>query len=136
MTKNMRKMTENKRKHKVLIVDDATYVRNRLKKIVDKLEIAEVVGEASNGEEAVSLYKDLKPDLVTMDLVMPNYDGLRAIDSIIKYDKAANIVVVSAMGQELSVTEAMQKGAKEYIKKPFKDDDVSTIFERLLSEKK
>ncbi|MFX0028318.1 MAG: response regulator [Candidatus Hermodarchaeota archaeon] len=132
----MRKMTENKRKHKVLIVDDATYVRNRLKKIVDKLEIAEVVGEASNGEEAVSLYKDLKPDLVTMDLVMPNYDGLRAIDSIIKYDKAANIVVVSAMGQELSVTEAMQKGAKEYIKKPFKDDDVSTIFERLLSEKK
>ena len=81
--------------------------------------IAEVVGEASNGEDAVSLYKDLKPDLVTMDLIMPNYDGLRAIDTIIKYDKAANIVVVSAMGQELSVAEAMQKGAKEYIKKPF-----------------
>lgn len=118
----------------VLIVDDATYVRNRLKKIVETLEIAEVVGEASNGEEAVSLYKDLKPDLVTMDLVMPNYDGLQAIDKIMKFDKSAKIVVVSAMGQELSVSEAIEKGAKDYIKKPFKDADVSVIFERLLNQ--
>lgn len=118
----------------VLIVDDATYVRNRLKKIVETLEIAEVVGEASNGEEAVLLYKDLKPDLVTMDLVMPNYDGLQAIDTIMKFDKSAKIVVVSAMGQELSVSEAIEKGAKDYIKKPFKDADVSVIFERLLNQ--
>lgn len=117
---------------KILIVDDATYVRNRLKKIIDKIKFAEVVGEASNGEDAVSLYKDLKPDLVTMDLVMPNYDGLQAIDAIMKIDKSAKIVVVSAMGQELSVAEAMEKGAKEYITKPFKDDEVSKIVEHIL----
>lgn len=126
-------MFEQMKKKRVLIVDDATYVRNRLKKIVDKIDFAEVVGEASNGEDAVSLYKDLKPDLVTMDLVMPNYDGLQAIDSIMKFDKSAKIVVVSAMGQELSVAEAMEKGAREYIKKPFKDDEVSKIFEHILN---
>jgi two-component system chemotaxis response regulator CheY len=126
-------MLKQMKKKGVLIVDDATYVRNRLKKIVDNIDFAEVVGEASNGEDAVSLYKDLKPDLVTMDLVMPNYDGLQAIDSIMKFDKSAKIIVVSAMGQELSVAEAMEKGAREYIKKPFKDDEVSKIFEQILN---
>lgn len=124
------------KKKGVLIVDDANYVRNRLKKIVEKIEFVDVIGEASNGEDAVSLYKDLKPDLVTMDLVMPNYDGLQAIDAIMKFDKTAKIVVVSAMGQELSVADAMEKGAKEYIKKPFKDDEVSKIFEQILKNKK
>ena len=100
------------------------------------MDFAEVIGEAANGEDAVSLYKDLKPDLVTMDLVMPNYDGLQAIEDIMKFDKAANIVVVSAMGQELSVIEATEKGAKDYITKPFKDDDVYTIIERLLKNNK
>ncbi|MFX1376594.1 MAG: response regulator [Promethearchaeota archaeon] len=123
------------KKKGVLIVDDAAYVRNRLKKIVGAIEIAEVVGEASDGEEAVSLYKNLKPDLVTMDLVMPNYDGLKAIDTIMKFDKSANIVVVSAMGQELSVAEAIGKGAKEYIRKPFKDENVSKILENILTNK-
>lgn len=121
------------KKKGVLIVDDATYIRNRLKKIVEKMDFAEVVGEASNGEDAVSLYKNLKPDLVTMDLVMPNYDGLQAIDTIMKFDKSAKIIVVSAMGQELSVAEAMEKGAREYIKKPFTDDDVFKIFEHILN---
>jgi two-component system chemotaxis response regulator CheY len=119
-----------------LIVDDATFVRNRIKKIIGKMNFAEVIGEAANGEDAVSLYKDLKPDLVTMDLVMPNCDGLQAIEEIMKFDKAANIVVVSAMGQELSILEATEKGAKDYIKKPFKDDDVYTIIERLLKNNK
>ena len=122
-------------KKKILIVDDAQFVRNRIKKIVEKMDFAEVIGEASNGDDAISLYKELKPDLVTMDLVMPNYDGLQAIDAIIKFDKFANIIVVSAMGQELSILEATEKGAKDYIKKPFKDDDVHTIIERLLRNK-
>ena len=120
------------KKKGVLIVDDATFVRNKLKKIVEKLDFAEVVGEASNGEEAVTLYNDLNPDLVIMDLVMPNRDGIQAIEDIVKFDKTANIVVVSAMGQESSIAEAIEKGAKEYIKKPFKDDEVYTIIERLL----
>lgn len=100
------------------------------------MDFAEVIGEASNGVDAVSLYKDLKPDLVTMDLVMPNYDGLQAIEEIMEFDKSANIIVVSAMGQELSIVEATEKGAKDYIRKPFKDDDVYTIIERLLKNNK
>ena len=120
------------KKKGVLIVDDATFVRNKLKKIVAKLDFVEVVGEATNGEEALTLYIDLKPELVIMDLVMPNRDGIQAIEDIVRYDKKANIVVVSAMGQESSIAEAIEKGAKEYIKKPFKDDEVFTIIERLL----
>lgn len=119
---------------KILIVDDAKFIRNRIIKIIDKMDSAEVVGEASNGEEAVSLYKDLNPDLVLMDLVMPSLGGIEAIEEIIKFDKTAKIVVVSTMGQELSIIEATEKGAKDYIRKPFKDDDVFTIIERLLKK--
>ncbi len=120
---------------KVLIVDDAMFIRRRLKKIVEKIDSTKVVGEATNGEEAISLYKDLRPDLVCMDLVMPEKDGLKAIEEIIKFDKKAKIVVVSAMGQQSSVLEAMGKGAKEFIQKPFRDDDVYTKIERLLKKK-
>jgi len=120
------------KKKGVLIVDDATFVRNKLKKIVAKLDFVEVVGEATNGEEALKLYIDLKPELVIMDLVMPNRDGIQAIEDIVGFDKKANIVVVSAMGQESSIAEAIEKGAKEYIKKPFKDDEVFAIIDRLL----
>ena len=116
----------------VLIVDDARFVRNKLKQIIEKIPSAKVIGEASNGEEAVSLYIDLRPDLVTMDLVMPNIDGIKAIEEIIKYDNNAKILVVSAMGQEASILEATEKGAKDFIKKPFKDDQVSKVIERLL----
>lgn len=116
----------------VLVVDDARFVRNKLKQIIEKIPSVKVVGEASNGKEAVSLYKDLKPDLVTMDLVMPNINGIKAIEEIMKYDKNANILVVSAMEQEASVLEATEKGAKDFIKKPFKDNQVSKVIERLL----
>ncbi len=119
-------------KKKVLIVDDAQFVRNRLKKIVAKMDFAEVVGEASNGIEGVSLYKKLRPDLVTMDLVMPDSDGLNAIEQIIKFDKDAKIVVISAIGQEMSVLDATEKGASDYIKKPFKEEEVYRTFERYL----
>ncbi len=125
------KMSEPEKK-KVLIVDDAQFVRYRLKKIVAKMDFAEVVGEASNGIEGVSLYKKLKPDLVTMDLVMPDSDGLNAIEQIIKFDKDAKIVVISAIGQEMSVIDAKEKGASDYIKKPFKEEEVYRTFERYL----
>ena len=124
------------KKKGILIVDDATFVRVRLKKIIEKMEFAEVIGEASNGDDAVSLYKELKPDLVTMDLVMPNRDGIQAIEDILSFDQTAKIVVVSAMGQKLSIEEAIEKGAKEYIKKPFNDDEVFAIIARVLKNKK
>ena len=119
------------KKKGILIVDDAAFVRIKLKKIVEKMDFAEVVGEAANGEDAVSLYKDLKPDLVTMDLIMPNRDGIQAIEDIMTFDKEANIIVVSAMGQQMSIDEVVEKGVKEYIKKPFKDDEVYNVIERL-----
>ncbi|MFX1364278.1 MAG: response regulator [Promethearchaeota archaeon] len=119
-------------KKKVLIVDDAQFVRNRIKKVIEKMDFAEVIGEASNGKDAISLYKKLKPDLVTMDLVMPETDGIKAIEEIMKFDKKAKIVVVSAMGQELSILEATEKGAKDYIKKPFKEEQIFRTLERFL----
>lgn len=122
-------------KKKVLIVDDATFIRNRIKKIVEKIDFVEVVGEASNGDEAIALFKELKPDLVTMDLVMPNKDGIQTIEEIMKIDKKANIVVISAMSQEMSVLEATEKGAKDYIKKPFKEEDIFKTVERFLKSK-
>ncbi|MCK4781014.1 MAG: response regulator [Candidatus Lokiarchaeota archaeon] len=120
------------RKKRILIVDDAQFVRNRIKKVIEKMDFAEVIGEASNGDDAISLYKKLKPDLVTMDLVMPNKDGIEAIEEIMKFDKKANIIVVSAMGQELSIIEATEKGAKDYIKKPFKEEQIYRTIERFL----
>ncbi len=119
-------------KKTILIVDDAQFVRNRIKKVVEKMDFAEVIGEASNGDDAITLYKELKPDLVTMDLVMPNKDGIEAIEEIMKFDKKANIIVVSAMGQELSIIEATEKGAKDYIKKPFKEEQIYRTIERFL----
>lgn len=119
-------------KKNVLIVDDATFIRNRIKKVVEKIEYADVIGEASNGDDAIKLYKELKPDLVTMDLIMPQSDGVKAIEEIMKYDKKAKIVVISAMGQELTITDALGKGAKEYIKKPFKEEDIYRTIERFL----
>ena len=125
-------MPKSEKKKGVLVVDDAQFVRNRIKKVIEKMNFAEVVGEASNGIEAISLYKKLKPDLVTMDLVMPNIDGIKAIEEIMKFDKKAKIVVISAMGQELSILEATEKGAKDYIKKPFKEEEIYRTIEKFL----
>jgi two-component system chemotaxis response regulator CheY len=119
-------------KKKVLIVDDAAFIRKRIKKVVEKIEYADVIGEAANGGDAINLYKELKPDLVTMDLIMPDVDGVKAIEEIMKFDKNAKIVVVSALGQELTITDALGKGAKEYIKKPFKEEDIYRTLERFL----
>ncbi|MBD3339551.1 MAG: response regulator [Candidatus Lokiarchaeota archaeon] len=122
----------NNNKKRILITDDAQFTRNMLKKIIDKSDYAEVVGEASNGDEAISLYKRLKPDLVTMDLVMPKKGGIETIEDLLKYDKNALIVVVSALGQEALVLEAAKKGAKDFIQKPFKSEQVTEVMERLL----
>ncbi len=121
---------------KVLIVDDAAFIRNRIKKVVETIENVEVIGEAANGVDAVTLYKELNPDLVTMDLIMPEADGIKAIEEIMKINNKATIVVVSAMGQEMTVADALEKGAKEYIKKPFKEQDIFRALERFLKAKK
>jgi len=127
-------MTNNEKK-KVLIVDDAQFTRNMLKNIINKIEQIEVIGEASNGVEAISLYKKLNPDLVTMDLVMPEKGGIEATEEILKINSKALIVVVSALGQEALVLEAAKKGAKDFIQKPFKTEQIVEVMDRILKNK-
>lgn len=112
----------------VLIVDDIPFVRKTLKQILGSHGY-KVVGEAANGEEAVHLYRELKPDVVTMDLVMPTLNGVEATKRIMKFDPAANIVILSSMMQENLITEAILAGAKDYIVKPFQTEEVLKVMQ-------
>lgn len=123
-------------KKRVLIVDDAQFTRNILKNIMSKTGYVEIVGEASNGKEGIELFKKLKPDMITMDLVMPEKGGIETIEEILKIDSKALIVVVSALGQEALVLEAAKKGAKDFIQKPFKTEQIIEVLERILKKAK
>jgi two-component system chemotaxis response regulator CheY len=107
----------------VLVVDDAAFMRMMLKDILEKNGF-KVVGEAANGEEAVKKYKDLKPDVVTMDITMPVLDGIKAVKKIKKIDPEAKILMVSAMGQEKLIIESIEAGAEDFIVKPFQPGKV------------
>src|SRR5688572_8027255 len=115
----------------VLIVDDVAFVRKTLAEILTRAHY-QVVGEASDGAEAFALYQKLRPDLVTMDIVMPQMSGIEATRRILKLNKDANIVIISAMGQESLVMEAINAGARDYILKPFSADDVLKTVERAM----
>lgn len=115
---------------RVLVVDDAMFMRNSLKMILERNNI-EVVGMAGNGLEAISQYKSLKPDVVTMDITMPEMDGLEALKEIIKIDRGAKIVMITAVGKEETVREAVMSGAKNFIVKPFQEDKVITVMKKL-----
>ena len=117
---------------KVLIVDDAAFMRMMIKDILQKNGF-EVVGEASNGIEAVNLYKKEKPDVVTMDITMPDMDGIEAVKEIKAFDKEAKIIMCSAMGQQAMVIDAIQAGAKDFIVKPFQADRVLEAIGKTLS---
>jgi two-component system, chemotaxis family, chemotaxis protein CheY len=118
---------------KVLIVDDAQFMRNILKKIFNSNGF-EVIGEADNADAGLKAYKDLKPDLVTMDICMPNKSGIEAIKDISKIDKNAKILVCSALGQELLVMEAIQAGAKDFIVKPFKKEKIVETLNKVFND--
>lgn len=106
-----------------MIVDDAAFMRMAIRNILVKHDF-QVVDEAENGLVALSKYKELKPDIVTMDITMPEMTGLEALKAIMAFDPNAKIVMVSAMGQEQMVMEAVMNGAKSFIVKPFKEDHV------------
>ena len=108
---------------RVLVVDDAAFMRMMVKDILSKNGY-EVVGEAENGMKAVEKYQELKPDLTTMDITMPEMDGISAVKEIKKIDPNAKIVMCSAMGQQAMVIESIQSGAKDFIVKPFQADRV------------
>lgn len=119
---------------KVLIVDDALFMRRLLSDILKK-EGIEVCGEAENGKEAIDKFQQLKPDLVTMDIVMPKMDeidGVAAVREIMKIDPQAKIIMVSAMGQHSLVVEAIQAGAKDFVTKPFQPSRVIEAIKRVL----
>ncbi|NLF82410.1 MAG: response regulator [Candidatus Gastranaerophilales bacterium] len=108
---------------KILIVDDSTFMRTSLKEILTP-QGHEIIGEAANGNQAVELYKTLSPDIVTMDITMPECDGLTALKKIVEMDKNAKVIMCTAMGQQAMVMEAVKAGAKDFIVKPFKVDKV------------
>jgi len=106
---------------KILVVDDAAFMRLSLKTTLERNGY-DVVGEAENGRRAIELYKILRPEIVTMDITMPDMDGIEALGEIIKFDPKANVIMLSAMGQETKIREAIMLGAKGFIIKPFKEE--------------
>jgi two-component system chemotaxis response regulator CheY len=109
--------------HKILIVDDAAFMRMMIKDILSKNGY-EVVGEAADGVQAVEQYQEHQPDLVTMDITMPEMDGITALKEIKKLNPNAKVIMCSAMGQQAMVIDAIQAGAKDFIVKPFQADRV------------
>lgn len=116
---------------KILVVDDANLTRMMLKKVLNENGYKDVL-EAANGLEAVDLYQEHHPALVTMDLTMPVMDGLTAIKRIMEIDPNANIIVCSSLGQKDVVLEAISAGAKNYIVKPFEPEKVVKVVKALL----
>ena len=116
---------------KVLIVDDAAFMRMTLKMMLERNGF-EVVGEAENGAAGLEQYQELKPDLVTMDITMPVMTGIDALKSIKQIDPQAKVVMVSAMGQEKIVVDAVMSGANDFIVKPFKEDHVVKTLNKIL----
>ena len=117
---------------KVLIVDDAAFMRMAIKRILVGNGF-EVIGEAENGAIAVEKYKELKPDIVTMDITMPEMTGIEALKEIREFDPEAKVIMVSAMGQEGMVRETIMHGAKSFIIKPFKNDHVIQTLNKVLA---
>lgn len=117
--------------HTVLVCDDAIFMRTMISDILSQAGY-EIVGEAESGVQAIERYKQLKPDLVTMDIVMPDLGGIEAVREIVKFDPAARILMCSAMGQQALVVEAIQAGARDFVVKPFQPSRVLEAVQRVL----
>ena len=116
---------------RIMIVDDAAFMRMMLRDILTKHGY-EVCGEASNGKEAVQKFNELKPDLVTMDITMPEMDGISALRAIKALDKSAKVIMCSAMGQQAMVIESIQAGSENFIVKPFQAESVIGIIKKTI----
>jgi two-component system, chemotaxis family, chemotaxis protein CheY len=108
---------------RILVVDDAAFMRMMIKDILSKNGY-EIVGEAENGLRAIEKFQELRPDLTTMDITMPEMDGISAVKEIKKIDPNAKVIMCSAMGQQSMVIESIQSGARDFIVKPFQPDRV------------
>lgn len=114
----------------ILIADDSMFMRQMLKELLPK-DLFTVVGEASTGKEALNKFNELNPDLVTMDITMPDMDGISAVRKIKELNPGAKIVMVSAMGQKPMIKEALEAGAKDFIVKPFDREKIISILSNL-----
>ena len=118
---------------KILVVDDAKVIRMVIKRLLTQHGY-QVAGEAGNGREALEKYKELKPDAVTMDIIMPEMDGIQGLKEIIAFDKQAKVIMISAIDQRDSLTDAIRNGAADYVVKPFEDDRMVTALKNIFGE--
>lgn len=116
-----------------VITDDAVFMRTLLRKIIEQHDEYEVVGEASNGREAIEAADKYKPDILTLDITMPEMDGIQAVNEILKVSPKTRIIMVSAMGQQSMVIEAIKQGAKDFVVKPFDKSRVYQSIRNVLS---
>lgn len=117
----------------VLVVDDAVFMRSTIKRMLENQQF-EVVGEASNGLEAIDMYRKLLPDVVTMDITMPRMTGIEAVKAIIAEYPDAKIVMVTALGQQKLIVDALEYGAKDFITKPFAPDQIVHVLQNVTSD--
>ena len=117
---------------RVLIVDDALIIRKRIKEVAQEAGW-EIAGEAKNGEEAVTLFEQEKPDLVTLDIIMPIMDGVTALRRMIDVDPSARVVMVSAVDQKEKLSECIQIGAMDFVVKPFDKSRLKNFFDRYVA---
>jgi two-component system, chemotaxis family, chemotaxis protein CheY len=117
---------------RVLVVDDLAFIKLIIRDILEKRGF-QVVGEASNGIEAIELYTKVKPDVVLMDITMPRMDGIQALSKIMEIDKAAKVIMCSALGQQRLIIQAIQLGAKDFIVKPFKAERIIGAIKKTLN---
>lgn len=117
-----------------MIVDDSLFQRKTLGKFVNQLGSV-VVGEAANGKEAIAMYKNLGPDIVFMDLVMPEMEGIDAVEKLLEFDRDAKIIVVSSLGYSEIVDKALSLGAKQFITKPVNFEETAGIVRAVLDER-
>ncbi|MCT4687150.1 response regulator [Vallitalea sp.] len=118
---------------RVLIVDDAIFMRTVLKKMLSE-EDYDICGEANNGKEAITKAKELQPDVITLDITMPEMDGVTALPEILKVSPNSKVIMCSAMGQQPMVIEAIKNGAKDFIVKPFQKSRVVQAIENVIKK--
>lgn len=116
----------------VLIVDDALFMRVTIGNMLKECGF-EVVGESSNGKDAIAQYKQLKPDLVTMDITMPKMTGIEAVKQIISFDPQAKIIMITALGQQKKIMESIDSGAKDFITKPFNPEHLKEVVNNVMN---
>lgn len=115
---------------KVMIIDDAKFMRTLIKKTLEDAGF-EVVGEAENGEKAIEVFKEVNPDIVTLDVVMPDKSGIEVLKEIMSIKPDVKVIIVSAMGQTDMITEALNLGAKDYVVKPFQPHTLAEVVKRV-----